>query len=64
MWDQKIDKAIREGRIRLNPKTGKPEYLVEAGRNNNMILTGLVLAHIHLIGAFNQKRAKISCAEF
>jgi len=33
MWDQdKINKAIREGRLRLNPKTGKPEYLVSGGR--------------------------------
>ena len=33
MWDQeKINKAIEEGRLRLNPKTGKPEYLVSGGR--------------------------------
>lgn len=33
MWDQnKIEEAIKQGRIRLNSKSGKPEYLVEAGR--------------------------------
>ena len=33
MWDQeKINKAIKEGKLRLNPKTGKPEYLVSGGR--------------------------------
>jgi len=34
MWDQKkIDKAIQEGRSRLNPATGRPEYLVSGGRS-------------------------------
>ena len=33
MWDQdKIDKAINERRLRLNPNTGRPEYLVSGGR--------------------------------
>jgi len=34
MWDQeKIDKAIKEGRLRLNPKTKRPEYLVPEDRD-------------------------------
>jgi len=33
MWNQeKIDKAINEGKLRLNPKTNKPEYWIEPGR--------------------------------
>ncbi|MBI4721602.1 MAG: site-specific DNA-methyltransferase [Candidatus Stahlbacteria bacterium] len=33
MWDQeKIDKAIEERRLKLHPKTGKPEYWVEPER--------------------------------
>ncbi|OQX78703.1 MAG: hypothetical protein B6D56_08395 [Candidatus Omnitrophica bacterium 4484_70.1] len=33
MWDQdKIDKAIKEKKLRLNPKTGKPEYLISGDR--------------------------------
>ena len=33
MWTQeKIDRAIREGKVRLNPRTQKPEYLVEGNR--------------------------------
>lgn len=33
MWNQdEIDKAIRGERLRLSPKTEKPEYLVEKGR--------------------------------
>jgi len=33
MWDQeKIDKAIQDEILRLNPKTQRPEYLVSGGR--------------------------------
>ncbi len=33
MWDQKrIDEAIEKGILRLNPRTGKPEYWVEPER--------------------------------
>ena len=33
MWDQnKIDEAIKEGRLRLNPNTGRPEYLIPRER--------------------------------
>jgi len=33
MWNQdEIDKSIQEKRLRLNPKTQKPEYLIEKGR--------------------------------
>lgn len=33
MWDQvKIDSAVREGRLRVHPKTGRPEYWVPPQR--------------------------------
>jgi DNA modification methylase len=37
MWDQeKIDEAIKEGRLRLNPKIGRPEYWVPPERIKKM----------------------------
>jgi len=37
MWDQnKINNAIKDGKLRLNPKTGKPEYWVDSEREQRL----------------------------